>query len=127
MYDVASFLLVVALVLANMRALRGPTVYDRILAVNMFGSVTILLLAVLGYRIGRPDLLDIAFIYALISFAGVLAVLRFVERGSLGLDERSEQDGPNTPLKAPDAKPEDADPGGRPQSETDPAAGGGKP
>ncbi len=63
--------------LALARALVGPTVYDRVLAVNMLGTKTVLLLAVAAFFIGRPDFLDLALTYALINFIGVLAVLEF--------------------------------------------------
>lgn len=80
----AALLVTMALVL--LRALLGPTLYDRILAVNLFGTKTVLLLAVLGFLSGRPAFLDVALTYALINFTGVLAVLRFVRgRGSRGL------------------------------------------
>ena len=63
--------------LALTRALLGPTVYDRVLAVNMIGTKTVLLLSVLSFLFGRPDFLDLALAYALINFIGVLAVLEF--------------------------------------------------
>jgi len=65
--------------IALTRALLGPSVYDRILAVNLFGTKTVLIVAVLGFLSGRPDFLDIALLYALVNFVGVLAVLRFFE------------------------------------------------
>ena len=65
--------------LVLIRALRGPTVYDRILAVNMFGTKTVLLLALMAFISGRHDVLDIALAYALINFIGTIAVLRFIE------------------------------------------------
>lgn len=68
---------VMALALA--RALRADTVYDRILGVNMFGTKTVLFIAVMGFLSGRPDFLDIAIVYALINFIGMIAVLRFFE------------------------------------------------
>jgi multicomponent Na+:H+ antiporter subunit F len=71
--------------LALVRAILGPSVYDRVLAVNMFGTKTVLLLAVIAFIYGRPDFLDLALAYALINFIGVLAVLEFfrtrVEQG----------------------------------------------
>ncbi|MGF1525798.1 MAG: monovalent cation/H+ antiporter complex subunit F [Candidatus Competibacterales bacterium] len=70
--------------LAFIRALRGPSVYDRILAVNTFGTKTVLIIALLGFFHGRPDFLDIALAYALINFIGTIAVLKFIVRGSLG-------------------------------------------
>lgn len=73
-------LAVMALVLV--RALTGPTVYDRILAVNIFGTKTVLLIALLAFISGRLDVLDIALAYALINFIGVIAALRFFEYGA---------------------------------------------
>jgi multicomponent Na+:H+ antiporter subunit F len=52
-------------------------VYDRVLAVNMFGTKTVLLFSVIAFLAGRPDFLDLALAYALINFIGVLAVLEF--------------------------------------------------
>ena len=66
--------------IALVRAFIGPSVYDRIMAVNMFGTKTVLFIAVFGFFTGRPDFLDIALVYTLINFIGVVAVLRFVER-----------------------------------------------
>ena len=76
-----AILAVMALVLV--RAIIGPTIYDRILAVNAFGTKTVLLLALLAFISGRLDVLDIALAYALINFIGVIAVLRFFEFGDL--------------------------------------------
>jgi len=76
-----AILAVMALVLV--RAIIGPTVYDRVLAVNIFGTKTVLLLALLAFISGRLDVLDIALAYALINFIGVIAVLRFFEYGDL--------------------------------------------
>lgn len=66
--------------LALTRACLGPTVFDRVLAVNMFGTKTVLFIAVFGFLTGRPEFLDIALAYALINFIGVIAMLKFVER-----------------------------------------------
>jgi multicomponent Na+:H+ antiporter subunit F len=59
------------------RALLGPTVYDRILAVNLFGTLTVVLIALLGFLIERPEFLDIALVYALINFIGTIAVTKY--------------------------------------------------
>jgi multicomponent Na+:H+ antiporter subunit F len=69
--------ILVTMALALARALLGPTVYDRVLAVNMLGTKTVLLLAVVTFFMDRPDFLDLALAYALINFIGVLAVLEF--------------------------------------------------
>ncbi len=76
--------LLIAMALALARAFMGPTVYDRILAVNVFGSLTVALIAVFGFLTERPDFLDIALVYALINFIGVIAVLKFVHFRDLG-------------------------------------------
>jgi multicomponent Na+:H+ antiporter subunit F len=76
-YFVVTFALLVTMTLALVRALLGPTVYDRVLSVNMFGTKTVLLLSVIAFLAGRPDFLDLALAYALINFIGVLAVLEF--------------------------------------------------
>mgnify|MGYP000050071660 CR=1 FL=1 len=69
--------ILVTMSLALIRALWGPTVYDRILAVNMFGTKTVLMIGVLGFMAGRPAFLDIALVYALMNFISIIAVLRY--------------------------------------------------
>jgi len=81
MYTAAAVAILVTMVLAITRAMLGPTVYDRILAVNMFGTKTVLIIAAIAFMSGRPDLLDIALVYALINFIGIVAVLKFFEYG----------------------------------------------
>ena len=71
--------ILVTMVLAIARAIKGPTVYDRLLAVNMFGTKTALLLAVIAFLFGRADFLDLALAYALINLVGVLAALEFFQ------------------------------------------------
>ena len=70
------------MLLALVRALKGPTVYDRVLAVNMFGTKTVLLLSVIGFLTGRPDFLDLGLVYALINFIGTIAILKYVSTAS---------------------------------------------
>jgi multicomponent Na+:H+ antiporter subunit F len=77
----ATAAILVTMLLALVRALMGPSLYDRIAAINMFGTKTVLLIAVLAFISGRQDLLDIALVYALINFIGVIAVLRLVAHG----------------------------------------------
>ena len=89
MFVAAALGILVAMALAMARALLGPTVYDRILAVNLFGTKTVLIIAVLGFMMGRPDFLDIALVYALINFIGTIAVLKFIRFGDLGWPRRA--------------------------------------
>lgn len=78
--------LLATMFLAIARAAAGPTVFDRILAANAFGTQTVLLIAVSGFLTGRPDFLDLALVYALMNFIGVIAVLKFVRFGNLASD-----------------------------------------
>ena len=80
MFTVAAVAILVSMALAVARAVLGPTVFDRILAVNMFGTKSVLLVAVFAFVSGRPDVLDIALLYSLLNFLGVVAALRLVER-----------------------------------------------
>jgi multicomponent Na+:H+ antiporter subunit F len=73
----------ITMALALIRAGRGPSVYDRILAVNTFGTATVLFISVLGFLTGRPDFLDLALLYALLNFIGTIAILKYFKRGSL--------------------------------------------
>ncbi len=86
--------LLVTMALALLRALLGPSVYDRVLAVNMIGTKTVLLLSVLSFLFGRPDFLDLALAYALINFIGVLAVLEFFRVRAYEHNTDSEADEP---------------------------------
>ena len=81
MYLAVMAAILVTMGLALARAAAGPTVFDRILAVNMFGTKTVLLIAVIGFLTHRPDFLDLALVYALMNFIGVIAVLRFSQYG----------------------------------------------
>ena len=79
MFATTTIAVLVTMTLALVRAMRGPTVFDRILAVNMFGTKTVLFISVLGFMLGRPDFLDLALVYALMNFIGVVAVLRYYQ------------------------------------------------
>ncbi len=84
MFAAAALAILMAMALVLARALLGPTIYDRILALNSFGTKTVLIIAIYGFLSGRPDFLDIALVYALINFAGTIAVLKYFEYGDLG-------------------------------------------
>lgn len=64
-------------------AIAGPTVYDRILATNALGTKTIVFVTPLGYISGRTEFIDMAIIYALVSFITTIAILKFAEMGRL--------------------------------------------
>ena len=93
-YLITALGIIVGMALALYRGLDGPTLYDRILAVNSFGGMTVLMIAVLGWLMGRPDFLDIALVYALINFIGTIAVLKFFEYQDLGKRSSETEPGP---------------------------------
>lgn len=66
MFAAATIAILVALALAVLRAIRGPTVFDRVLAGNSVGTLAILLLAAVGFT-GRPEWLDIGITYGLLN------------------------------------------------------------
>ena len=77
--------LLAAMGLALIRAIKGPAVYDRILASNTFSTKTVLMIAVLGFLTGEAELyLDIALMYTLVGFIVTVAVLKVSEFGDLG-------------------------------------------
>lgn len=84
---IALVAVLVTMAMALVRATRGPSVYDRILAVNTFGTATVLFIAVLGFFTGRPDFLDLAMLYALLNFIGTIAVLKYFKHGDLAAGE----------------------------------------
>ena len=93
MFAAAAIAILVTMCLALLRAFVGPTLYDRILAVNMFGTNTVLIISVLGFLMGRPDFLDIALVYALINFIGVIALLKYFKYGNLAIGPGESADG----------------------------------
>jgi len=84
MFVVAVISLFVAMMLLLVRLIRGPTVYDRVMALNAFGTCTVLFIGANGFLFERPEFLDIALLYALINFVGTLAILKFFRYRALG-------------------------------------------
>ena len=87
----ATIAILVVMVMALIRAVLGPTLYDRVLAVNMFGTKTVLLISLVGFVMGRPEFLDIAIVYALINFISVIGVLRYSDYFMLKREEEQEK------------------------------------
>jgi multicomponent Na+:H+ antiporter subunit F len=82
-FSAAVLALLVTLALVLVRAVLGPTVFDRLIAANSSGTVAVLLLSVMGFLNGRPEFLDLAIVYALLNVVGTIAVLKFFRHGSL--------------------------------------------
>ena len=76
-------MLLVGAILLLIRALRGPTVFDRILAVNAMGTKTVVLVACIAFLDlphGNPSFyLDTSIVYALINFVATIAILKYIQ------------------------------------------------
>ena len=84
MFAVTAGAVLVAMAFTIFRAIKGPTVYDRILAVNSAVTLTVVLISVYGFMSGRPEFLDLALVYALINFIATIAVSKYVEFSHMG-------------------------------------------
>ena len=93
MFAAATVAVLVVMGMTLLRALLGPTVFDRILAVNAFGTLTVVLIAVHGFLMDRPEFLDISLVYALINFIGTIAVSKYVKFESLGFPVEQDETG----------------------------------
>lgn len=87
--------ILIGMILLLIRALVGPTLYDRVLTVNSFGTKTVLALGLLGFAMERPEFLDIAILYALINFVSTIAILKFFRYRSfqVPLSRRNPEEG----------------------------------
>ncbi len=84
MFDIAAKIIVLAAILVLYRAIKGPRIYDRVLAVNVIGTKTVALLVLIGFIAERPEyFVDIAIVYALINFIATIAFLKYRETGGL--------------------------------------------
>ncbi len=92
-FAAAAFGILVVMGLVLARAILGPTVYDRILAANSFGTLTVILISVHGFMAGRPEFLDLALVYALINFMGTIAVTKYVAFPGSGRLREDDGDG----------------------------------
>jgi len=83
MFAIAAIAILVSLSLALVRAVKGPTVFDRVLAGNSIGTLALLLLATVGFLTGRPEWLDVAITYGVLNLIGTIAILKFFRHGDL--------------------------------------------
>jgi multicomponent Na+:H+ antiporter subunit F len=86
-YIACALAILATMTLALIRAMFGPTVFDRVLALNMFGTKTVLLICVVSFLTGRQDFIDVALLYSLMNFIGMVALLRFSQLGYFGESE----------------------------------------
>lgn len=93
MLDAAMVAILITMAMALIRAAKGPTVFDRILALNMFGTKTVMLIAVIGFLTGRPDFLDLGLVYVSMNFIAVVALLRLIRFGRFAAVETDDGEG----------------------------------
>ena len=84
MFSLACAALFLAMIMVLIRLFVGRTLYDRVLALNAFGTHTVLFIGAIGFLSGRPDFLDIALLYALINFVGTVAILKYFRYRAIG-------------------------------------------
>lgn len=92
MFAVAIIAVLAALALAVARIIIGPSIFDRVVAGNTVGSLSVLVLALIGFVFGRPEFLDLAITYALLNIIGTIAVLKYFRYGDLGRADEGEDD-----------------------------------
>jgi multicomponent Na+:H+ antiporter subunit F len=85
----------VAILISLIRLCLGPTLFDRVLSMNVVGTLVILLIALIGFISGRPEFLDIALLYALINFISTIAILKILRYRTLGQISLSQEGGPD--------------------------------
>ena len=78
---ISAVLIFFSIVFGIIRLAKGPDTVDRVVAIDLLTIVTIALIALLAHQAERYIYLDVALVYGLLSFLGVLAVARFLERG----------------------------------------------
>ncbi len=89
-FAVTSISILITMTLALIRAMLGPSVFDRVLALNTFGTKTVLFICVICFMTGRDDFLDLALLYSLMNFIGMVALLRFTQYNSFSEEEGAE-------------------------------------
>lgn len=69
------------LFLAFYRLVRGPSLPDRVVALDLIATISVAMIAVYAVITEKPILLDVAIVVALIAFLGTVAFARYVEKG----------------------------------------------
>jgi len=70
-------ILALSIILCIVRAIEGPTAFDRILSISSIGTIIALGIAIHGFAFQRPEFVDIALMYVLLNFLGTIAILKF--------------------------------------------------
>ncbi len=93
-YETCLIILAVMLMLCLLRAVLGPRVADRIVAVNMMGTMVMVMIAILAIMMEESYLIDVCLIYAMVSFLAVIVITKvymgvYRERRSRDKEEKN--------------------------------------
>jgi len=80
-YNIAAIIALAGIALAFVRLILGPTIADRAVALDGMTIIAISLIVFIAYFTNRIIYLDVALVYGLISFVGIVAIARYMERG----------------------------------------------
>ncbi|MFP4547547.1 MAG: monovalent cation/H+ antiporter complex subunit F [Fidelibacterota bacterium] len=80
-FNLAGIIAMLALLLAFFRMIKGPSAVDRVVALDAMTIISVSLIVFLAAFLGRIIYVDVALVYALISFIGVITIARYFERG----------------------------------------------
>jgi len=80
-FFVATGIMLLGMIIAIIRFMLGPGTVDRVIAFDALTIISLSLIAIIGHFSGRFIYLDVAIVYGLLSFLGVVAVARYLENG----------------------------------------------
>jgi len=82
-YSLGAILVMLMIFLSLIRALAGPTAPDRVAAINIMGTKTLIIITLIARIYGQEYFLDIAMVYALMSFVTTIGIAKYLEKGAL--------------------------------------------
>ncbi|MCC5914888.1 MAG: pH regulation protein F [Balneolaceae bacterium] len=84
----SAVVLTIVIAIPLIRVMKGPTLYDRILATNAIATKTIVLICLIGFVFGRIDMfIDITLAYAILGFIGVMVIAKFLSSSKISREE----------------------------------------
>ena len=79
--DIVLAMLAISLLLAFIRLLRGPSLPDRVIALDLLSTLAVGIIVVYAIATGEPVILDVAIVLALVTFLGTIAFAYYVGKG----------------------------------------------
>lgn len=83
-FTATAVLLTAATFLCLYRAVLGPTAADRVVAINVIGTKAVVIISLVSLALRQEFFLDVAMVYALISFVSTVGIAKYLEKGTLG-------------------------------------------